>query len=125
MFKDLFKLAIILLVLDTVFVSFVVKPFFLPIISGIQGKPILVDELSVGLCYVLVVIGIYYFIIREKKTPKQAFLLGFIIYAVYETTSKALFSNWNYKMVIIDSLWGGILFYLTTTIYYKLVSNGF
>ena len=125
MFKDLFKLAIILLVLDIVFISFVIKPFFLPIISGIQGKPIVLDKLSVGLCYVLVVIGIYYFIIREKKTPKQAFLLGFIIYAVYETTSKALFSNWNYKMVIIDSLWGGILFYLTTTIYYKLVSNGF
>jgi len=46
--------------------------------------------------------------------------LGIVIYAVFELTNLALFKNWHILSVLIDTLWGGILFGLTTGIVYKL-----
>jgi uncharacterized membrane protein len=40
----------------------------------------------------------------------EAFLLGIVIYGVYETTNYALFKNWSILTVFMDTLWGGILF---------------
>ena len=57
-----------------------------------------------------------YFIIIQKKTPIEAFLLGIFVYGVYETTNWSLFSNWKFQTVIMDTIWGGILFFLTTLI---------
>ena len=66
------------------------------------------------------IIGINYFIIKPRRSVSDAFLLGIVIYAVYETTSKALLKNWSYKIVFMDTLWGGILFTLTTFIMRKI-----
>jgi uncharacterized membrane protein len=68
------------------------------------------------------VFGIYYFIIRTKKPVLDAFLLGAVIYMVYETTNKAILKNWSWKTVALDGVWGGILFALVTVIAYKLFS---
>jgi uncharacterized membrane protein len=46
----------------------------------------------------------------------DAFLLGIVIYGVYETTNYALFKDWSILTVIIDTLWGGTLFAITTYI---------
>jgi uncharacterized membrane protein len=61
-------------------------------------------------------VGINYFIIKPRKSVSEAFLLGLVIYGVYETTNYALLSNWSFLTVIIDTLWGGILFALTAFI---------
>jgi len=89
-------------------------------IVAVQGSPVVFDMYAAILCYIALIFGIYYFIIREKKDILEAFLLGVIIYAVYETTTLALLKNWTYKTAIIDTTWGGILFALTTFIVYTL-----
>ena len=66
------------------------------------------------------VFGINYFIISKRQSLSNAFLLGFIIYVVYETTNYATLDKWPIFMVILDSFWGGTLFALTTLITYKL-----
>ena len=65
---------------------------------------------------VFLIVGINYFIIKPKKSVSDAFLLGIVIYGVYETTNYALLKNWSILTVIIDTLWGGILFAITTYI---------
>ena len=42
--------------------------------------------------------------------------LHLCIYAVYELTNYTLLEKWTLKTVIIDTLWGGVLFALTTFI---------
>jgi uncharacterized membrane protein len=83
-------------------------------IYNIQHEKISIDLLSATLWYLALVFGLYYFIIRPKKSVLDAFLLGIVIYAVYETTNKALFKKWKWTTVFLDTLWGGILFALTT-----------
>jgi len=67
------------------------------------------------------VAGLHYFIISQHKSIKDAFFLGIVIYGVYETTSYALLEKWPAQAMLIDTLWGGILFALTTYITYALL----
>jgi hypothetical protein len=68
------------------------------------------------------VFGLYYFIIKDGRSIYEAFLLGIIIYSVYDLTSLALLKNWSVTTAVIDTLWGGILFTLTTFAVYKLLA---
>jgi uncharacterized membrane protein len=75
---------------------------------------------SAILCYFFLVFGLYYFIIKDRRPIIDAFLLGLVIYMVYETTNKAIFKNWTWLTVLLDGVWGGVLFATTTYITYKL-----
>lgn len=88
-------------------------------ILEIQGSPLVMDYFAVALCYIALAFGLYYFVLREKRSLLDAFLLGIVIYAVYETTTKASLKKWSYKIVVLDTLWGGILFTLTTFVLRK------
>jgi len=105
--------AIIFVLLDFIYLN-IIKDFFRKQIIKVQGSPMKVNLIGAILCYIFLVIGINYFIIYQNKSILDAFLLGLLIYGVYETTNYALFSNWSFTTVIIDTLWGGILFALTT-----------
>jgi uncharacterized membrane protein len=110
---------IVFLSLDFVFL-YSMSSMFNKQIVAVQGSPVVFDMYAAALCYIALIFGIYYFIIREKKSILEAFYLGVIIYAVYETTTLALLKNWTYKTAIIDTTWGGVLFALTTFIVYAL-----
>jgi uncharacterized membrane protein len=105
--------SIILVLVDYIYLS-IIKDFFGNQIKKVQGSPMKVNLIGAILCYIILVLGINYFIIYQNKSILDAFLLGLLIYGVYETTNYALFSNWSVSTVIIDTLWGGILFALTT-----------
>ena len=85
-------------------------------IKSVQGSTPQMNFLGVILCYIFLIIGLNYFIIKPNKSVQDAFLLGLVIYGVFETTNMALFTKWEWLTVIIDTLWGGILFALTTSI---------
>lgn len=107
--------AIIFVVLDSIYLN-LIKDYFSNQIKLIQGTPIKMNFLATLLCYIFLIFGINYFIIKPNRSIQDAFLLGLVIYGVFETTSKALFTKWSWLTVLIDTLWGGILFALTTFI---------
>jgi len=107
--------AIVLVSIDFIYLN-IIKDFFGKQIQSVQGSKLEVNFLGAAICYILLIVGINYFIIKPRKSVSEAFLLGIIIYGVYETTSYALFKNWSILTVIIDTLWGGVLFASTTYI---------
>jgi uncharacterized membrane protein len=107
--------AIVFVVLDYFYLN-LIKNYFENQVQLVQGSPLKLNYLGAILCYIFLIFGINYFIIKPKRSIQDAFLLGLIIYAVFETTNLALFSNWSWFTVLIDSLWGGVLFALTTYI---------
>ena len=107
--------AIIFITTDFVYLN-VIKDYFLNQIKLVQGSEPKVNYLGVALCYIFLIAGINYFIIKPRKSVNDAFLLGIVIYGVYETTNYALLKNWSIITVIIDTLWGGLLFAFTTYI---------
>ena len=107
--------AIIFITTDFIYLN-VIKDYFLNQIKLVQGSEPKVNFLGVALCYIFLIAGINYFIIKPRKSVNDAFLLGIVIYGVYETTNYALLKNWSIFTVFIDTLWGGLLFAFTTYI---------
>ena len=105
--------AITMVSLDYVYLS-LMKGYFTNQVQKIQGSPLKMNFLAAVICYIFLILGLNYFIIKPKRSVQDAFLLGLVIYGVYETTNWALFEKWSIMSVIIDTLWGGILFALTT-----------
>jgi uncharacterized membrane protein len=111
--------AIILTLIDFIYLN-VMNGYFQNQIKKVQGTPLKVNYLGVAICYIFLIIGLYYFIIKPHKSPSDAFLFGLVVYGVYETTNYSLLTNWSIFTVFIDTLWGGVLFALTTMIVNKL-----
>lgn len=97
------------LVLDLIF-FWVNHAFLSKTIVSVQGSRPNVRYISAFFCYVALTFLMYYFILLPKRSLMDAFLLGVGVYTVYETTNYSLFKNWPLKMVVLDILWGGILF---------------
>ena len=114
--NNIIKLSIIVLLLDSIFL-FCIKNLFSKQIKSIQNSELRVNFIGAIICYFLIILSLYWFIIKEGKSIKDAFILGICIYGVYEYTNYSLFKNWNITTTIIDTLWGGILFTLSTYIY--------
>lgn len=70
------------------------------------------------LCYLLLVFGLYYFILSKRASIFDAFLFGIVIYGVYETTTYTVFKKWSHWLVLMDTVWGGVLMSMTTLITY-------
>jgi uncharacterized membrane protein len=114
--------AIVFISIDFIYLN-LMKGYFIKQIQSVQSVKPKMNFLGAALCYIFLIIGINYFIIKPHKSVNDAFLLGIIIYGVYETTNYALFDNWSILTVIIDTLWGGLLFASTTYIVNSLRSS--
>jgi len=111
--------AIIFVLLDGLYLKFI-KNFFNKQIKVVQKSPMEINYLGAILSYIFIIFGLNYFIIKPRKSPQDAFLLGIVIYGIFEATNLALFKNWLMTTLILDTLWGGILFALTTYIVEKI-----
>jgi uncharacterized membrane protein len=136
---DLVVLAIIVLALDAVFL-YTISDMFSRQIMLVQGTAMKVNIPSAVICYVLIVLGLYYFVLRHIIVPNAssaaaaiqnmrlrdgmiaAFFLGVFVYGVYETTTLALLRNWSPMTAVIDTTWGGALFALSAYLFYTYKS---
>jgi uncharacterized membrane protein len=118
--KNIAAITVVVLALDFMYIS-ATRNMFEVQIADVQRVALQMRPLGCILCYILLVFGLYYFIVREHRPVFDAFLLGLVIYGVYETTSYALLKKWKWNIVLMDTLWGGVLFALTTFITYKVV----
>ena len=112
---------IVLILIDSIYLT-LLKGYFVKQVKIIQGSKPQIKYIGALICYLFLIIGLNYFIIKPKKSVSDAFLFGLVIYGVYESTNYALFNNWSVLTMFIDTLWGGILFALTTYIVNKLRS---
>ena len=133
---DLLVLSVIILALDAVFLT-LAKDIFARQVMLVQGTAMKVNIPSAAICYILIVLGLYYFVLRHIIVPnatsaaaaiqtmriddgmKAAFFLGILVYGVYETTTLAILRNWSPMTAVIDTTWGGTLFALSAYIFYK------
>ena len=110
--------SLLLLVLDFIFIYFMSNTFKAQV-WDVQGSALRVNMPGAVLCYAFLIFALNYFIISKHKSVQDAFLLGLVVYGVYETTTIALLKNWRWSTVLIDTAWGSTLFALTTYLTYK------
>jgi uncharacterized membrane protein len=112
--------SMILLVLDGIFLWWRQKPFAQQI-KSVQQEPVHLYWGAAFACYTLLILGLNYFIIHPKRPLWDAFFLGCLVYGVFETTNYSIFKQWQLETVVVDTLWGGILFATTTYLTYSIL----
>jgi len=107
--------ALIFISLDAIFLYFQ-HPIFTRVLRKIQG-PTKLKYIGVVLCYICLILALNWFILIPRRSILDAFILGVCIYGVYEGTTYAVLDGWPLHVVMVDTIWGGIVFALTTWIY--------
>jgi len=110
--------AFTMLTLDSVYLSNIGGPLFAKMVKGIQKDDMKINMFGAIGSYLLLILVLYKFIIVERKSPSDAFLLGFCIYGVFDFTNIAIFKNYSLLPALLDTLWGGVLFYIVTKLTY-------
>ncbi len=119
--KDLATITATFLLLDGVYFT-VNSKFLTDTVKAVQKSNVSIKYGGVALTYIFMVAILYYFIIKPNRKAMDAFYLGIGVYGVYELTNYATLTNWPIMMVIMDTLWGGILF-ASATCMVKYVVN--
>ena len=118
--KSYLLISILIVAIDAVYLNSV-SNFFNAQVKAIQGTELRLNMVSTVLCYILITLGVYYFMIEKKFSMKDMAILGVFTYGIYEFTNKALFDKWMWKTVALDGLWGGVLFSLIHYFYHQIV----
>jgi uncharacterized membrane protein len=126
-FRNFLIVLAVLFFLD-LFYLMIIKSTFKYQVHIVQGVPLSVNYIAFILVYLLMALLFYMLFIDScnmsilvKDRYLYMFLVGILIYGVYELTNKALFSRWSWKIVFMDTIWGGLLFMLTFMISTKII----
>ena len=120
--KELIVTTLVYLTIDIFYINYN-KVYFGNFFKKIQGKPLVFKKAAAFFSYLILVTGLYYFVIKERKNIIFAFLLGLFVYSVYDLTNYATLSNWTLEFVLKDTLWGGFVFALSTFIIYEILKR--
>ena len=115
--KQIAAILVLLLVVDAAYISTIYSAFG-KMIQRVQGSPLSLNIMGAIVCYAALTGVLYYFIVKPKRPATDAAILGAAIYAVYESTNYATLKGWDYQIATIDTLWGGALFYIVTSLVY-------
>jgi uncharacterized membrane protein len=111
----------ILLTVDVLYLYNFGMKIFQKNVQLIQKTPIELNVYGALLSYICVIGILYYFIISQNKPIFDAFLLGIFLYGTFDMTNLAMFTKYEWKTAIIDTLWGGTLFAFTTWATYAIL----
>jgi|TARA_B110001469_G_C9642537_1_gene323517 uncharacterized membrane protein len=118
---NLIKAIIALSILDFIYLKST-GTIFSNLIYKIQKNKLNLRMYSALCVYILIFIMWYVFIYKQKdnftfkENLLRAFILGFTTYGIYDFTNHAILKDWNMNIVIMDTLWGGILYTIITLV---------
>ena len=125
-------LIIYILLIDFIWIYLINKENYIGSIKKVQKEKATFNFNYAIFTYLLVIISIIYlsvpfvkskFInkdskkIKIKKSLIYGAFVGFIIYGIYNFTCLSIYKDYEFKVGIMDSLWGAFLYSSSTTLY--------
>jgi len=111
--KDFIILSSIILLLDLLWLKYAVKNLWEDNVRSVQKSDMKVNNKYAMLSYIVIIIGVYMFVVKNTKNVKEGmiygFMYGFILYSVFDFTNLAIFKDFSLKTAVIDMIWGGLL----------------
>ena len=120
MLYNYFIFSLILLLLDMIYLHIFSKQLINQIIN-VQQQSFKINNISLLLCYLLLTLGAYYFVILKHLSAFETFFLGCFVYGIYDLTNHATLRRWKWSTVLLDTLWGGTLLVSTRYLFRQIV----
>lgn len=105
----------VVLILDLIWIYAYMGEQYKVAVNSIQGGPLNINLLAAVLAY-LAVATILYMCKKQGMSLVSMTVIGFLVYAVYAMTNKAIFKNFKWDLAVKDCIWGGLLFLSTSLI---------
>ncbi len=106
--------------IDFVWLGFIANKIILnyirPYVQFDAAGGLVVREHYAILCWLLIVFGVYHFVVRPgfdglgtQQLMGQGMIFGLVTYGVYDLTTAAIQTLWPIQMIFLDVAWGGVL----------------
>ena len=104
-----------LLTIDFIWIGYITKQAWSELIETVQKTPLSVRLDWAFLTYLVMALGIYGLVLRSDEFTiyQRAFILGLVMYGVFDGTNRALFNDWTLNMSMMDVAWGTVLVVVT------------
>jgi uncharacterized membrane protein len=93
-------------------------------VKNIQNEKMEANRMYALLSYVLMVLGLYVFVLPNIENFNDIFiygsLFGFIVYGVYDFVCASIFKKWDKKLMILDILWGTFIYTFIAFMKFKI-----
>jgi uncharacterized membrane protein len=109
--KKYFIGLIVYLFLDILWIYFNSK-MYLTNIENIQNKSFKLNVYAAIITYIIISLYLI-FLIYNNFSLIICVLISFFIYSIYNLTNLSTFENYSIKIVIIDTIWGSLVTFLT------------
>lgn len=102
------------------------------LVEKVQKTPLSINFIGAFLSYITLICGLFFFSIPlielKLKENKNLFLLclfyggglGLILYGMFNATNYGIFSNYNYKIALLDTFWGFIIFTISSYLFISI-----
>lgn len=101
-------LLIVLFIIDSIWINFFFIDRFSTMIQSVQNSPMVVNKFYFIVTYIIFALLLYIVLPKTTSIP-EAFLIGLLIFAIYDFTNLSTLKNWDVSNAIMDSIWGGVL----------------
>lgn len=106
-----------IVILDLIWLGYVTKSFYvrhMGEVGNIVGDKIQPVYWSAGIVYILLAIGIVFFVLPTTgegllEIFLKGALLGMVVYGVYDFTNLATLKSWPLVLALADTAWGAVV----------------
>jgi uncharacterized membrane protein len=116
--------------LDMLWLGVIMKKFYHEQMGDLLRKSagnLSPNWLAAILLYVIMVAGLVVFVLPRLNASMPwwemfgwGFFYGIVLYSVYDLTNFAILKNWPLSLTIVDLIWGGLIFGISTLIMFKI-----
>jgi uncharacterized membrane protein len=101
------------------------------LIEKVQKTSLSINFIGALLSYLTLLCGLFFFSIPmiESKLKKDNLLilcilygggLGILMYGMFNTTNIGIFKNYDYKIALLDTFWGFMIFTMSSYLFFSL-----
>ena len=127
---------IVMILLDALWIGYFANDMYHKNFKAIQKHDMKTDVVAAALAYLFVALAIFFIAIplvehHSRQRSRDILLMsllvggfvGFAVYGIFNLTCKAIFANYSWKVVVIDTSWGTFLFAFLCSLYYFILQK--
>ena len=120
--KELIKFAVILTIIDTIWIRLYMLPKYKNWFKTLNNKMIY-NYIAIFLAYSIMVL-VYPLFIKDSNKNKElikAALIGATVFGLYGFTLAGIFGTYGLDFALIETIWGATLYTISTFIFQRLM----